>query len=136
MNIGLAQRAILSLTDAGFETTPGYCLRWVRQVVQAHYGHPVWKVPQGYDAREAMAWLCRDGDAEPHAGMGLIGSVLFYDGPHHGEHGHVVIRIPGNLVAENSIVHHPDGRGTRRIELLGSPSAVWNLPEKSQRTLF
>jgi len=125
MNIGLAQAAQAALTAPGFETEPGFCLRFVREVYQHHYGRDAWKVPQGLDARQAMHWLLADGEAEPNAGFGEIGSILFYEGPGHGLHGHVAIRIPGNRVAENSIVHHPDGRGTRDLRLLGAPAAVW-----------
>lgn len=130
MNIGLAQEAARALHAPGFETEPGFCLRWVRQVVQAHYGRDFWKVPAGLDAAKSAAWLLADGDAVPGHGLGEIGSILFYTGPRHGKHGHVVIRLAGNVVAENSIVHSPDGRGIRPLALLGQPAACWTLPAR------
>jgi hypothetical protein len=130
MNIGLAQEAARALHAPGFETLPGYCLRWVRQVVQSYYGHDFWKVPQGLDARQSGKWLLADGDAVPGHGLGEIGSILFFEGEHHGKHGHVVIRLAGNIVAENSVVHAPDGRGIRPLRLLGEPFACWTLPRR------
>ena len=130
-NLKLAAEAQLALNAEWSERMPGFCLRFVREVVQHTYGGNAWLPPLGLDAVGAMRWLLDRGKATTGEGYGMIGNILFYTGPEHGIHGHVVIRIPGNQIAENSVVHFDgtysgDARGVRPIESLGIPAAVWD----------
>lgn len=133
MNIRLAQTAVGAIVDRGFERQAGYCLRFVRQCVQKTFGAQSWPVPQGLDAKQSADWLKLHRPKECGEGVGTIGSVLFYAGPHHGPHGHVVIRVAGNKVAENSTAHapegHDDGRGYRPLSALGDVYLRWEVPQ-------
>jgi hypothetical protein len=65
-------------------------------------------------------------------GWGAIGDLLYWFGNPSQPEGHVVIRIPGNKIAENSVVHFlwdGDGRGTRAIKNLPrTPDLIVRLP--------
>jgi hypothetical protein len=130
-NLKQAAEAQLALSAEWAERMPGFCLRWVRECVQHAYGNNAWPAPLGLDAAGVMGWALRNAKATTGEGYGMIGNILFYTGPEHGIHGHVVIRIPGNQIAENSVVHFNgtfsgDARGVRPLESLGIPTAVWD----------
>lgn len=109
------------------ETEPGYCWRYVRQRL-AVAGFPADLIPpRGVDAKGAAQWY-RKNHPELIARNGSVpGDVLFYE-IGHGEHGHVGFRVPRNRLNENSLAHKAanpkDGRGTRRLDRVGTPTMV------------
>lgn len=125
----LATQAEEALTDDDFEREPGYCQRFVRQVRQAVYGHQYDQYDASSAKESAALWRHSSLAVDPEQGS-QVGDILYFEHGH-GPNGHVVIRIPGNLVAENSIAHntpHHRGKGTRKLWQLGTPSLIVRLP--------
>jgi hypothetical protein len=119
-----------ALTNDDYETDPGYCQRFVRQVVHAVYGSR-YEQYRGQDAKDsARLWRHSQLCVNPKNGS-VPGDILYFE-HRHGPHGHVVIRIHGNKVAENSVVHsngRHGGKGTRELWQLGTPSLIVRLPK-------
>lgn len=109
------------------EDEAGNCWRHTRLRLVAAGFPPELIPPIGTDAAGAARWYRKHHPSLCKAKSSVPGDVLFFE-KGHGEHGHVVTRIPGNLVAENSVVHAPegqkDGRGTRPLGSLGKPSLI------------
>jgi len=107
------------LTAPGFETEPGMCLRWTRQVVISRMAGGRWPCPQGLDAKQALIYIRRNRPDLVAINGSVPGDIIFLTGGSHGPHGHVGIRIYGNVLAENSTVHYHaprfDARGTRGL---------------------
>ncbi len=121
-----------SLTDPNFETKPGYCYRLFRENRQSVYGHQFDKYDDDSDrptAKKAEENWRESPYVVTKAQGYAIGDVYFYGD--HGPDGHVGTRIPGNLIADNSITHHgriQGGKGVRPLEELGEPTTVIRLP--------
>jgi hypothetical protein len=114
--------------DEGFEKQPTYCARWVRQVLATVPGvlHP----PSGLDARAQFLWFQRKGKVVPVTRGSVPGDILYQTSAGHGIHGHVMIRVLNNLVAENSSYHShhgSDARGTRQLSRIGRVSGIVRL---------
>lgn len=124
----IAAKAEQALFQTGFETNPGFCWRWVRQVLEATMGEEAPIPPRGVDAGGALDWYIEEGMKRERVTNTLPGDIYFWTGPGHGRHGHVGIRIYGNQLAENSSVHASgsdrEARGTRALWVLPSISAV------------
>jgi hypothetical protein len=119
----VAQMAIDCLTLRGIENTQaGHCAGWVREVVERV--HPaIFHHPRGLDARAAFEWYVAKGLLIPRRRGSVPGDLLFKVGGGHGLHGHVGVRIAGNVVAENSSVHgigDDDARGVRSLKAYGA----------------
>lgn len=129
MNEPLSTAAKHALSDSQVESLPGFCQRFVREVVQKLYGHKFDKWLAKPTARlAAAAWMRSPYAVDPSHGS-VPGDILFFT-KGHDENGHVVIRIEGNLVAENSRVHRgPHGaKGVRRMDEIGTPDLIVRLP--------
>jgi hypothetical protein len=128
-NAKRAAAATKALTAGGFETEPGFCLRWVRQVQQHEFGEEAWPVPRGLSAAQAYDWLDEHGLIQPIERGTLPGDIVFFVGFEHGKAGHVAIRIWRNLYAENSSVHwggdDHDARGTRPLHSIRWPTGFY-----------
>lgn len=128
----LAYAAVDGLTDPGFETRPGYCQRWVREVVQSLYGdlfNDYWE-----DSAAHTLMQFRTSKLLLHPAAPLSRGDLLYKSPEYsGVAGHVAIMGPNALVCENSSYHwnpaeaHPDARGTRSLTAFGPFSAIVRL---------
>jgi hypothetical protein len=137
MNNKLPTRAKLLLAasqgliaTSGFETRAGQCKRWIRQVTTIAQVPAEMRPPFEIDARQCAEWY-RTHHPELCVSNGDVpGDLLFYENGH-GPHGHVGIRLYGNVLGENSTAHapedEPDGRGTRRLWQVGKPSLVVRL---------
>ncbi len=86
--------------EKGFEWRSGYCLRFVRQVVQAALGADAWSITQGLNARNAAAAFDAKGWMLPIIGNSIPGDLFFWTADRHGIHGHCGIRVVGNRLAE------------------------------------
>jgi hypothetical protein len=118
------------LTDANFVTERGMCQKYIRQCIQKGYGSIFDKYHKADAKSSKRAWEGSEYAVDPEHGS-LIGDIIYYTSSEHGPHGHVVIRIPNNRVAENSTVHHNGkngGKGTRQLAELGRPSLIVRLP--------
>lgn len=127
----IVRQAIAGLTAlTNAEPEAGNCWRQTRLRLKVAGVPPELIPPIGVDAIGAAHWyrvnhpnLCKTNGSVP-------GDVLFYE-LGHGPHGHVVTRIPGNLGAENSTAHAPegesDGRGTRPLARIGTPTLIVRL---------
>lgn len=119
MNSELAMKAKVALAARGFESRPGYCWKWIRQVLTQYYGGHKNMPPVGVDAKEAMEWYQKKGWALPSGSVPQVGDLIFWVGDSHGVHGHVAMRILGNLMAENSSLHASgkdrEARGVRPL---------------------
>jgi hypothetical protein len=128
----IAEWAKKALTLEGFETESGFCLRFVRQVVQAALGADAWKIPRGFDAAQALAFCAQNDWVLPVGASNVPGDLAFWVGRSHGKHGHVAIRVLGNEIAENSSYHvhgtDRDARGTRKLANIATSVRWVRLP--------
>jgi hypothetical protein len=135
VSITLDQQALVALHDPAFEKMPGYCQRFVRQCIEALYGDDYERFEASSALRAAKRWRQSDFAHDPRNGS-QIGDILYYEHGH-GPFGHVAIRVPGNQVAENSVVHRSrknGGKGTRTLEAVGEPSLIVRLPPLKVQT--
>jgi hypothetical protein len=133
MNKRLAENAAKALTIEGFASEAGWCMRFVRQVIQATYGHDYDSYFRG-SAYETMLAFKRSGYAVAVESGSVVGDILFKGRKTSGYYGHVGIRIAGNKVAENSSSHTSDkdreARHTRSLKAYGDFELIVRLPEK------
>jgi hypothetical protein len=128
----LAEQAERGLKDATSARGKSQCQKWQRQQVFAVYGPQFEKFRRDTAHNSALAW----GDSEyarPGGSWGAIGDIFYWYGTDANPAGHTAIRIAGNCVAENSIVHYKnvgDGRGTRPLSALRKPNLIVRLPVK------
>jgi hypothetical protein len=128
MSNRIVEAAKAALTAPGFETAPGYCTRWVRQVVQSvtRDFDAVW----GADANITGELLRLAGYAVAVTSQKQPGDILVKFYP---PHGHIGIYVGDGIVAENSPAHydrhaHPDARGTRTLARWGNTNLIARLP--------
>lgn len=131
----LTQERILSTAKAaiyepGYETRSGWCARWVKQVIR-HAAQDSDFPPDLTDAKKQFAWFKEQGFSVSPARGSLPGDILYYLSDAHGPHGHVGIRVIGNMIAENSSAHdgtgRNDARGYRRLADVGKPDGIVRL---------
>jgi hypothetical protein len=125
----LAAVALEALRAEGFVSERGMCQKFVRQCVQHVYGQKFNAYHQGDAESSRRAWLSSRYAINPREGS-KIGDILYKRASSYSPHGHVGIRIAGNLVAENSTVHSGGfgGRGTRSIVEFGEIATIVRLP--------
>lgn len=115
----IADRAVLNLTLKGAERRPGWCQRWVKQVLIAVGASQTLRCEGAESAREAFEWYVAMEMVMPEGTPPNIGDILYKVRPKDGLFGHVGIYIGRGKVAENSSAHwngrHPDARGVRDI---------------------
>lgn len=116
----IADRAVRNLTDAKSEVRPGWCQRWVKQVLLSLSISPAMAVDGAESARDAFERYEALGMTMPEGTKANIGDILYKVRPRDGLFGHVGIYIGKGKVAENSSAHyngkHPDARGVRSID--------------------
>jgi len=132
----IAQAATIALTAPGFERRPGYCQRWVRQVVEALYGDEFDQYWRGtaYETmrafRDSVYFLPAQNSADVWTPL-QRGDLVYKGRITSGRAGHVGIPILGNRFAENSSCHwseaDPDARGTRSIAAWGPYEGIVRL---------
>lgn len=125
----LAAVALEALKTPGFVSERGMCQKFVRQVIQAVYGAQFNKY-HSFDAEDSRRlWAGSPYAVAPSRGS-MIGDILYKRGTPSSPHGHVGIRIAGNRVAENSIVHNGafGGRGVRSLKSFGKVDLIVRLP--------
>jgi cell wall-associated NlpC family hydrolase len=114
-NLPLAARALERCADGEGAQTPGYCQRWARQCVQSLYGDTYDRFWRKSALLTAQAWLDAKEKRALPKGVQVFRACdvsdtrlgdLLYCTSGHGGFGHVGIRVLGNRVAENSVVHH------------------------------
>jgi hypothetical protein len=120
MNAKLINAAQRALSADGFERQPHYCQRWVKEVIRSVYGDEFERYALPSAILSARKWK-----QSRHAVALTSGSVpgdILYKMHGSGGDGHVGIRLPGNIVAENSSVHWDgqDARGTRTMKEYGN----------------
>lgn len=98
----LVNKAHEAVKDDSFETRPTYCLRFVRQVVQAAGGDSAWPVPQGLNAAEALGWFKRNGYVMPEGTEVQNGDIVFKAPTTAVPEGHVGIQVSPSKIVENS----------------------------------
>lgn len=131
-NTILANAAQGALAAQGFESQSGYCMRFVRQVIQSIYGakYDDYFKPSAYESM--LAFRARHDLIHNPVDGSVIGDILFKGIKTSGKFGHVGIRIAGNLVAENSSAHTSEhdreARGTRTLEAFGAYELIVRLP--------
>lgn len=132
-NPQLANAAAKALTNNAFVLRRGMCQKFARQVIQSVYGDK-------YDAyHKASANLSHDAwkrskfAVDPSRGS-VVGDLLYWDGDAAQPDGHVAIRIAGNRVAENSVIHYgPNGgKSTRAMSRLREPDLIVRLPRPTK----
>lgn len=134
-NTKLAKEAVKNLTDNDISPDNrigGHCAGFARETVWDVYGEDSGvSPPSGLDAVRQYQWFKKRGYAVPLKNGSVVGDLLYKFG---GAHGHVMIRIPGNKVAENSSVHgigpDEDARGTRTLKQIGTVEGIVRLPSK------
>ncbi len=124
---GIATNAV---TAAGFEKGKSMCQKFARQVVEKEFGKKFEAIIHQPDAKAAALAFKEDGDYVVENGS--IPGDLLYKIEGSGGHGHVGIRVSGNRVAENSVVHFnasdgKDGRGFRSLEDFGHVDVIVRL---------
>jgi hypothetical protein len=130
----LDEAATAAIKTGDYEKAPSMCQRFVRQVVRTVYG-PRFDQFRGPSAKaSADLWRGSQYAIDPKRGS-LPGDVLYWE-EGHGPSGHVAIRVTGNRIVENSVVHHNGERGsigTRELWQLGTPSLIVRLPSTVKR---
>ncbi len=128
MNAKMVHAAQVGLTFKGFIKEPHCCQMWVRQVYESVYDERFDDFQKDTAILAGRAWkrsryavLLRNGSVPGDLLYKLHGS---------GGDGHVGIRLPGNIVAENSSVHWDgkDARGTRTLKEFGNFDLIVRLP--------
>jgi hypothetical protein len=139
MNKPLADQAKKGLTDNSVKTA-GYCQKWFRQQLIKTYGMKLYKkyfekYMKG-SAYETMLAFKNSPYAVPVSNGSVVGDVLYKGRKTSGKYGHVAIRVPANLVAENSSSHvgpgDNDARGLRSLNAYGSYELIVRLPAPSE----
>jgi hypothetical protein len=130
MSNGLDRAAISALDSPRFTRVPGWCQKFVRQVIQSvHSGRfDAFHEPTAHESM--LAWK-NTPYAVPVANGSVPGDILYYREKLFRKHGHVAIRIAGNQVAENSTAHlsiKRGGKGVRALSRLGTPDLIVRLP--------
>lgn len=102
------------------EKRPGFCQRWVRQVLH-NAGVPTELQTLGSpDARTSFRMYEEKGCVMPVGTKPQIGDLLYWIGDGHGRHGHVGIKSTPTHFNENSSVHAEselgDARGYRLLK--------------------
>jgi hypothetical protein len=133
LSIKLAEHCVEAVTDAHYETGRGWCYRFIRQNIEALYGHKYTKYDDDTAKKAAARWQ-RSRYALPDGQTAQIGDICFWTHAH-GPNGHVAIRVKGNRYCENSIVHDngtSGGKGFRGLDEMGKPDLIIRLPEPNQ----
>jgi hypothetical protein len=108
------------------------CQKWARQQYESVYGD-IFHADNPLTAHLAALEWCKTRYCHAGGNWGQIGDLLYWTGTPSQPEGHVVIRIKGNRIAENSVVHFlwdGDGRGTRLIKNLPrKPDVIVRLPK-------
>jgi hypothetical protein len=129
----LAERAEHALHAANYPKGKSLCQSFARTCYEREYGD-IFHDDNPSSAHEAEQEWKRTKYARPGGNWGQIGDLLYFEATPGNPFGHVGIRIPGNLLAENSVLHYGkdrDGRGTRPLSELGRfPSTIVRLPAK------
>lgn len=116
----IAERAVKFLTGPGVESRPGWCQRWVKQVLLSLDVSPAMAVDGATSARNAFERYEALGMVMPAGTRANIGDILYKVRARDGLFGHVGIYIGKGKVAENSSAHwsgaHPDARGVRDFD--------------------
>jgi len=126
----LEDEAIRAVTADGYETQPGFCEKFVREIVQRCYGA---RFDDCFAASAALtgARFKEAGWSVPRSNGSRPGDLL-YKTHGSGDYGHVGIRVIGNRVAENSSCHFnsdtEDARGFRSLEAFGHFDLIIRLP--------
>ncbi len=127
----LAETALKALTDDNFETEPGMCQRFVRQVIFAVHGPEFENYRANNAHNTAKIWRRSRYVVAPENGS-QIGDILYWYATPRQPDGHVAIRVAGNRFAENSVVHRGKkngAKGTRPLHAKKSPDLLIRLPE-------
>lgn len=115
----IADRAVKYLTGPGVEKRPGWCQRWVKQVLLSLDVKSEMACEGAESARQAFEWYQAMGMVMPEGTPPNTGDILYKVRPSDGLAGHVGIYIGKDKVAENSSAHwtgkHPDARGVRGL---------------------
>jgi len=126
----LAAKALQALTESGYEDKPGMCQKFQRQVVAAVYGNRFERYRTGTAHGSALRWR-KSQYALPGGTWGQVGDIYYWYEDSGQPNGHTAIRILGNRVAENSVVHgdaNSGGRGTRKLGQIQKPDLIIRLP--------
>lgn len=114
----------------GFEKEAGNCKRFVRQICESLPIPAELCPPPVLDAKQCAAWYRKNHPEVCHNNGSVPGDILFYE-KNSLPHGHVVVRLPGNIAGENSVAHapegEPDGRGYRPLLRVGEPTLIVRL---------
>ncbi len=130
----IAKEALAAVTDADFESAPGYCQRFVRQVVQRALGDQfdhLWA-----ESAKATAQRCLE------AGLAVVGEPqpgdLLYRTSGSGGYGHVGIYVGDDRVAENSstkIGRVQGAKGFRTLRQFGAVDVLVRLDQAEAWTV-
>jgi cell wall-associated NlpC family hydrolase len=132
VNQRLEAQALVAIHDEDFEGAPGWCQRFVRQIIQKLYGHQFDKYFEATADQTMEQWRSSPYAVAPKHGS-VPGDILFWRETEHRKNGHVAIRVHNNKVAENSTVHKHNPRGSKGYRLLSQleePDLIVRLPEK------
>lgn len=133
MNRVLAKAAIAAVTDNQYEKEPGFCQRFVRQVLARVYGNQY----AGFMSSSAI----QTAEAFHSAGLAVspetlenypIPGDILYKTTTSGKHGHVGIFVGDDKVAENSstsLGRVSGAKGYRTVAQFGKVDWVVRLPE-------
>lgn len=129
-NAELAAHAKLALKGRDFVTRRGNCLRFVREIV-TDLKLGAWPLYIGPDAWQAFKLLAGKGYSVPLERGSKVGDIIFKAPTPSNPHGHVGVRIGGNLVVENSTRHartdFEDARGICTLKQFGPIAGIVRL---------
>ncbi len=132
MSHPLAVEAERALTASGTERRRSMCQKWARECYERVYGD-IFHGDNPATAHAAMQYWRDTPFVKGGNQWGAVGDLLYWRGTPSQPEGHVAIRILGNKIAENSVVHYlwdGDGRGTRDIKRLPrTPDLIVRLPK-------
>jgi len=113
----------------GYSNQPGLCAQAMRLVTTRVLGKArSWQ--SGPDALGVAKLLAERGKELPAGTLPEVGDLVVLDGPEHGEHGHIMMRVIGNRFANNSTWNFNrtgDARGFRDLSVWTPRARVFRL---------
>lgn len=133
-NPELAAAAIRTVESTGTDPRRGMCQKMVREAIQSEYGDDYNRFHQGTAHDSMVAWHSSRFAVTARHGS-VVGDILYKRGTRGNPAGHVGIRVPGNLVAENSSTRAGRVRGAygfRTVEQFGKVDLIVRLPRRKK----
>lgn len=110
----IARKAEEGISAKWSEKRPGFCERWVKQVLRHVEVPEPLRMEDAVSARAAFEEYRAAGLAMPVGTVAQIGDLMYWVRDGDGKFGHVAIKFASDRYGENSSVHYSIGTGDAR----------------------